>query len=107
MRQNANTKGSKRMLAAIDWTNVLDSLILALPAIIAALYAGAVHRQVRTPSGKSLGEVAEYAHDTAIANNLLLSAKNGPTKPMDKQTAQEQGSSPPVIPVDTPQPPQG
>jgi hypothetical protein len=30
-------------IASIDWTNVIVSLIVGLPAIIAALYAGRVH----------------------------------------------------------------
>lgn len=68
----------------VNWTNVLESLIASLPAIIAALaaaiYSGRVHKQIKTPSGKPLGEVSEFTHDTAIANNLLLSKKNGPTK---------------------------
>lgn len=88
------------LVAVIDWTMVLSSLILGLPAIIAAVYAGRVHRSVKTPSGKSLGEVAEYAHDTAIANNLLLSKQNGPTKPADHETIQAEGSTPPRIPAE-------
>lgn len=88
------------MLAVVDWTNVLDTLIYALPAIIAAVYAGRIHKAITTPSGKSLGEVAEYAHDTAIANNMLLRKHNGPTKPLDKETAREEGSTPPSVPVE-------
>lgn len=82
---------------------ILSSLILALPAIIAAVYAGRVHHQVQTPSGEKLGVVAEYAHDTAIANNLLLSKQNGPTKPADRDTINEEGSTPPRIPAESPQ----
>jgi hypothetical protein len=88
------------LVAVIDWTNVVVSGIVGLPAIIAAVYAGRVHRAVKTPSGKSLGEVSEYAHDTAIANNLLLSKQNGPTKPADRETIQEEGSTPPRIPTE-------
>ena len=95
------------MLAAIDWTNVLVALIAGLPAIIAAIFAGSVHRQVKTPSGKSIGHVVEYAHDTAIANNMLLSKHNGPTKPLSKESAQHQSESPPVVPDDQPPPGQG
>lgn len=77
---------------------ILSSLILGLPAIIAAVYAGRVHYAVKTPSGKSIGEVTEYAHDTVIANNLLLSKQNGPTKPADAATIHEEGLTPPRIP---------
>lgn len=89
------------MLLAVDWTNVLDTLIYALPAIIAAIYAGRIHRAIRTPSGKTLGEVAEYAHDTAIANNMLLRAKNGPTKPAEAETLKQEAASPPSVPADS------
>lgn len=88
------------MLAAssIDWTMVLTSLIVGAPAIIAAIYTVRVHGQIKTPSGKTLGEVAEYAHDTAIANNMLLSTSNGPTKAADHDTLIASGSVPPLIP---------
>lgn len=90
------------MLAAIDFTMVLEALIYTVPAIIAAIYAGRIHQAIRTPSGKSIGEVAEYAHDTGIANNMLLRKHNGPTKPLDRDTAREEGSTPPSVPVDQP-----
>ena len=86
------------LAASVDWTQVLTALIAALPAIIAAVYARGVHQQVQTPSGKSLGEVAEYAHDTAIANNLLLSKQNGPTKPADHEALRHEGETPPQVP---------
>lgn len=86
------------LLATVDWTDVLDHLIIGLPAILAAVFAFLIHRQVRTPSGKSLGTVAEYAHDTAIANNLLLSHKNGPTKNADVGELHKQGETPPQVP---------
>lgn len=87
------------MLASIDWTNVLIAVIAGLPSIIAAVFAGLVHGQVKTPSGKSLGQVAEYAHDTAIANNMLLRKHNGPTKGLDKETARVESETPPQVPV--------
>lgn len=74
----------------INWTNVLDSLIAALPAIIAAIAAAffsrKVHNQIKTPSGEPIGKVIEASHDTAIANNMLLSIKNGPTKNIEHDT---------------------
>lgn len=86
----------------VDWTQVL---IVGVPAYISAIFAGIatlvavrVHTQVQTPSGKPLGEVAEYAHDTAIANNMLLSAANGDTQPVDKETLRAEGATPPQGP---------
>ena len=88
------------VFADIDWTNVLDSAIFTVPAVVAAVYAGRIHRQIRTPSGKTLGETIEYAHDTAIANNLLLSTANGPTKTADPEDLRVEGASPPQVPTD-------
>lgn len=92
------------MIAAIDWTMVFTSLIVALPAIIAAVYAGRVHHGQKTPSGKSLGEVAEYVHDTVIANNMLLSDKNRHTKRAEPGKLTEAGQTPPLVPEDQPRP---
>ena len=88
------------MLAAIDWTNVLVALIAGAPAIIAAIFSIRVNRQVKTPSGKTLGAVAEYAHDTGIANNLLLSKHNGPTKDLSHEQAAAEAETPPQVPVE-------
>jgi len=89
------------IVSAIDWTNVLVALIAGLPAIIAAVFAGLVHSQVKTPSGKSLGAVAEFAHDTAIANNLLLAAQTRKTKTAEPDTLKHGGESPPQVPDET------
>jgi hypothetical protein len=88
--------------AAIDWTTVIVAIVSGFFSMLSALFALIIRREIRTPSGKSLGEVAEYAHDTAIANNLLLSEKNGPTKPADPAALKEQGATPPRVPVDAP-----
>jgi hypothetical protein len=58
--------------SSIDWTNVIVSLIVGLPAIIAALYAGRVHHQIKTPSGKAIGRQVEDSLHTAISNNHHL-----------------------------------
>lgn len=86
------------LLAATDWSGIVAAIVAGVPGIIAAVYAGRVHRQVTTPSGKTLGEVAEYAHDTAIANNLLLSRANGATTEADPETIKAEGETPPQIP---------
>ena len=84
-------------------TYVLVALISSLPALLSAIFAGRVHRAIQTPSGKPLGEVAEYAHDTALANNMLLTKANGHTKPADHDTLVAEGKTPPHIP----DPPEG
>lgn len=60
------------MVAAIDWTNVIVALIVGLPAIIAAIFAGSVHRQIKTPSGKTLGKQVEDVIHTVLSNNYHL-----------------------------------
>ena len=80
------------LLADIDWTNVLVALIAGLPAIIAAFYARGAHvegkttnRQIRTPSGDTIGVVAERTHDLAAVATLSTAA------------AMKQGSEPPPV----------
>jgi hypothetical protein len=90
------------MLAALDWTMILETLIITLPAIIAAVYAARVHKQIKTPSGAPLGHVVEYAHDTAIANNMLLRKANGPTVRAVPGQLHEEGETPPSVPEDEP-----
>jgi hypothetical protein len=69
------------MIAAsgVDWTQVLLALIAGLPAILAAVFAFRIQRQVKTPSGDTLGRVAERTHDMTSANLTL-------TQKVDKQT---------------------
>lgn len=86
------------MLVAIDWTNVLDTAIITLPAIIAALYARSVHASIQTPSGKSIGKQVESSHLTAIANNMLLSTKNGPTKKAEPGELLDHAPDSPQVP---------
>lgn len=88
------------VVGAIDWTTVIATLIAALPAIIAAIFAGLVHQQVKTPSGPSIGKQVEAGHLTAIANNMLLSRRNGPTKNLDPATVSDEAGSAPQVPDD-------
>lgn len=89
------------MIAIINWTNVLDSLIFGAPAIIAslaaAIYGRKIHKQIQLPSGKPIGDAMEYTHDTAIANNLLLSRGNS-TKTADHKVIEDHGALPPQVP---------
>jgi|SRR5215475_5592972 len=98
-------------LGVVDWTNVLDSFIAAIPAIIAAVASAiyaikghskitSVNSQIETPSGKPIGEVAEFTHDTSIANNLLLSKHNGPTTSATHDAILKAGADTPQIPIE-------
>jgi len=53
------------ILAATTWQDVALALIAALPGLIAAIFGALNHRNMRTPSGSSIGYVAERAHDLA------------------------------------------
>lgn len=85
---------------ALDWNALLIAFIPTIPALVAAYFAGRTHNHVQTPSGQPIGHVAEYAKDTAIANNLLLSKANGPTKPAEHELLKQEGESPPQVPVE-------
>jgi hypothetical protein len=65
--------------SSVDWTQVLLALIAGAPAILAAVFAFRIQRQVKTPSGDTLGQVAERTHDMTSANLAL-------THKVDKQT---------------------
>ena len=86
--------------ASVDWTNVLDTLIITIPAIIAALYARRVHAEVKTPSGTSIGKQVEHAHLTAIANNHLLARSVGKTKPAEATALRSGEDEPPQVPTE-------
>lgn len=90
------------VVGAIDWTTVIAALIAGLPAIIAAIFAGLVHQQVKTPSGPSIGKQVESAHLVGIANNMLLSVKNGPTKDVSPSVVTDATIQPPQVPDDNP-----
>lgn len=66
---------------AINWTAVLLAVIPSVPACIAAWRSGLVRKEIRTPSGTTIGKQVEHANVTAIANNQLLGAVHGHTKP--------------------------
>lgn len=53
------------MVAVIDWTNVIDTAIVAIPATIAAWASLLGVRRLRTPSGDNIGHVVERTHDLA------------------------------------------
>jgi hypothetical protein len=56
------------------WPDVGLALIAALPGILTLVLQLVLRSNLKTPSGETLGKVVEHAHDTAIANNLRLTA---------------------------------
>lgn len=61
------------MLATeVDWTQIIETLIITIPAIIAAIFAARVHKQVGTPSGKNIGRQVEDALHVVLGNNYRL-----------------------------------
>lgn len=58
--------------SGIDWTLVIVALITAVPATIAALIGNSNRRALRTPSGDTIGRVAERTHDLAAVSTLAL-----------------------------------
>lgn len=69
---------------AVGWPDVVLSLIAAVPSTLAVVLTYLIRRDVKTPSGDTLGEVAERTHDvthaTLAQTSLLvgdLEAKNG------------------------------
>jgi hypothetical protein len=60
------------VIAAIDWTNVIVAAIVGLPSIIAAIFAGSVHRKIQTPSKTPIGHQVENNLHTGLANNYRL-----------------------------------
>lgn len=88
------------IVAQVDWTPVLVAIIPSIPASIAAWRAGGIRRDIRTPSGDPIGHVVERAHETGIANNLLLRRANGETKQANGEQLRELAHDPLEIPAD-------
>ena len=53
------------------WVDAIAVVVAGLPGIIAAVYAARIHGQVKTPSGDTLGNVAERTHDLTSADLAL------------------------------------
>lgn len=56
----------------LDLTQIIIVLITTLPAIIAAIYARSVRRDVSTPSGDTIGSVVERTHELTAVNTGML-----------------------------------
>ena len=61
----------------IDWTTIIATAIIAVPAWVAAFYSLRTHREVTTPNGATLGEMASQAIETGAANHAILKKQNG------------------------------
>jgi hypothetical protein len=62
---------------SVGWPSVGLALVAALPSIIGAIYAGRVHRAVRTPSGTAIGTQVEQTQHVALGNNYRLQVLSG------------------------------
>jgi hypothetical protein len=65
------------LLAAVDWTPIIAAAVASLPGCLAAFVSLLNRREIKTPSGDSLGRVAERTHDMTAANNMMLNKING------------------------------
>jgi len=61
----------------VDWTQVLLAAIGIVPATIAAVGTYLLHRQLRTPSGDTIGKVTERTHDLTAADVALTKEIHG------------------------------
>jgi hypothetical protein len=62
---------------AVGWPDVLVALIYGLPAIIAAVTALAIRREVRTKNGHTLAETVEQAEHHAAETKAVVTRTLG------------------------------
>jgi len=55
----------------VNLTQLLGDLIAAIPAILTVILSYLIHRQIKTPSGRRIGELAESTNDLAIVNTEM------------------------------------
>lgn len=60
------------IIATTTWPDVGVALVVALPGLLAAIVAVLNRRQLRTPSGERIGDLAERTHDITHATNLRV-----------------------------------
>lgn len=65
------------MLASLDWSPIIAAAIITIPALWAAVVSTLNRREIKTPSGDTLGRVSERTHDLSAANNMMLNKING------------------------------
>lgn len=66
----------------VTWAAVVYAAIVTLPAIISAFYARGIKRDIKTPSGGTIGARMESTHENTVAAGHLLQeiVKNGGAK---------------------------
>lgn len=62
------------VLGSVDWTTVIVAAIGVIPAILSAYWAYRIRRDIRTPSGDTIGKVTERTHDLSAADLLATQA---------------------------------
>ena len=65
------------LVGTLEWTQIITAGIAALGAVTSTAIAAWVAYQVRTPSGDTLGQVAERTHDLATVSVKQLHGMNG------------------------------
>jgi hypothetical protein len=60
------------LLGVTTWPDVGIAFIVALPGLAAAYISYLNRRQIRTPSGDTIGEIAERTHDITHATNMRV-----------------------------------
>jgi len=86
------------MVGTVDWTNILLALIAALPGIIAAIFAGSVHRKIKTPSGTPIGRQVENNLHTGLANHYKLRSIADKVKAPETPEAHAEAEKVPDLP---------
>lgn len=82
----------------VDWGSIIAAVLPSVFSIAALVISALIHRQIRTPSGDHIGQVVERAHETGIANNLLLRQASGSTRPANGEELHAAASQPLAIP---------
>ncbi len=77
------------LVSTLEWTQIITAGIAALGAVTSTAIAAWVAYQVRTPSGDTLGAVAERTHDLAAVNALAVAKLNGHEEPAASEQPDE------------------
>lgn len=70
-------RGGAFPLSALQWTSIILAAMTALTTIICAVISAWVAIQLRTPSGKTVGEMVERSEHLAAVNTMKLMQMNG------------------------------
>jgi hypothetical protein len=62
------------LLGVTTWPDVGIAFVVALPGLLAAWVSILNRRQIRTPSGDTIGEIAERTHDITHATNMRVNS---------------------------------